>query len=156
MCTYLPDLAGVKQRMTSTYHLQWNGLVESQNRKIKNALVILLDAHSQEWPRILEGDYFGHCVSQHLSWKYSPFFYLHQKPILPIEFNFSLAERKINQAEVFHEETFEAILASSTHICGEIHESATCNIRKTQDKQKKDFDQRHISNSKIKVGDLIT
>ena len=29
------------------------------------------------------------------------------------------------------------------------------NIRKAQDKQKKDFDRRHLSNSEIKVGDLI-
>ena len=58
-------------------------------------------------------------------------------------------------AEVYHEETFEAILASATRIRGEIYESATSNIRNAQDKQKKDFDQRHLSNTEIKVGDLL-
>ena len=58
-------------------------------------------------------------------------------------------------AEVYHEETFEAILASATRIGGEIYESATSNIRNAQDKQKKDFDQRHLSNTEIKVRDLI-
>ena len=61
----------------------------------------------------------------------------------------------MNETEVFDEETFEAILASATRIRGEIHESATINIRKAQDKQKKGFDRHHLSNSEIKVGDLI-
>ena len=61
----------------------------------------------------------------------------------------------MNVAEVYHEETFEAILASATRMRGEIYESATSNIRNAQDKQKKDFDQRHLSKTEIKVGDLI-
>ena len=61
----------------------------------------------------------------------------------------------MNVAEVYHEETFEAILASATRIRGEIYESATSNIRNAQDKQKKDFDQRHLSKTEIKVEDLI-
>ena len=76
-------------------------------------------------------------------------------PVLPIDVKFSLAEREINETEVFDEEIFEAILASTARISREIHESATINITKAQDKQKEDFDRRHTSNSEIKVGDLI-
>ena len=76
-------------------------------------------------------------------------------PVLPIDVKFSLVDRKVNETEVFDEETFEAILVSDTRIRGEIHESVTSNIRKAQDKQKKDFDRRHLSNSEIKVEDLI-
>ena len=60
----------------------------------------------------------------------------------------------MNETEVFDEKTFEAILASAVRIRGEIHESATSNIRKAQGKQKR-LDQRHLSNSEINVGDLI-
>ena len=66
-----------------------------------------------------------------------------------MDVKFSLADREVNETEVFNEETFETILASATRIRGDIHESATSNIRKAQDKQKKDVDRRHLSNSQI-------
>ena len=53
------------------------------------------------------------------------------------------------------EKTFEAIVISATRVRREIYESATSNSRKAQHKQKKDFDRCHLSNSKIKVVDLI-
>ena len=83
------------------------------------------------------------------------FLIYNRDPVLPIDVKFSLAEREVNETEVFDEEMFEAILASTTRIRREIHESATINITKAQDKQKEDFDRRHTSNSEIKVGDLI-
>ena len=64
-------------------------------------------------------------------------------------------QREVNVNEVFDEETFQAILVSATCIRGEIHETTTSNIRKTQDKQKKDFGRSYLSNSEIKVGDPI-
>ena len=97
-----------------------------------------------------------HRVSRHSSTKCSPFFFIYNRDlVLPTDVKFSLAERDVTETEVFAEETFEAILESATRIRGEIHESATTNIRKAQDKQKKDFDGHHIFNSKIKVGDLM-
>ena len=61
----------------------------------------------------------------------------------------------MNETEDFNEETFEATPASAPRIPGKIHESATSNVRKTQDKLKKDYDRRHLSNSEIKLGELI-
>ena len=127
------------------------------NRKIKNALVKALDAHPKEWLHIIEGGLFAHRVSQHSSTKYSPFFLIYNRdPVLLIDVKFSFTEREVNETKVFDEKTFEAILISAIRIRGEIHESATSKTRKAQGKQtKKDFDRRHLSNSKIKVGDLI-
>ena len=62
----------------------------------------------------------------------------------------------MNETEAFDEETFESILASSTRIGEEIHESAISNIRKARDKQKKDFDWRRLSDSEFIVGDLTS
>ena len=56
-------LTGVEQSITSAYHPQSNGLVERQNRKIKNALVKVLDAHPEEWSHIIEGVLFACRVS---------------------------------------------------------------------------------------------
>ena len=43
----------------------------------------------------------------------------------------------MNETEIFDEETLKAILASAIRILGKIHKSATSNIRKAKDKQKK-------------------
>ena len=42
VCHELHKLTGVEQTVTSTYHPQANGLVERQNRTIKNSLVKVL------------------------------------------------------------------------------------------------------------------
>ena len=52
--TNLHELTGVEQRVTSAYHPQSNGLVERENRTIKNALVKVLDEKPTEWPYIIE------------------------------------------------------------------------------------------------------
>ena len=44
----LHQMCGVKQRITSAYHPQANGLVERQNRTIKTALVKVLNGHPEE------------------------------------------------------------------------------------------------------------
>ena len=67
-----------------------------------------------------------------------PFFLIYNRhPVLPIDVRFSLAEREVNEAEVFDEETFKTILASVIRIRRKIHESATSNIQRAQDKQKR-------------------
>ena len=69
LCTCWHDLTVIEQRITSAYHSELNGLVERQNRAIKNALVKVLNANSEEWPHIIEGVLFADCVSRHSSKK---------------------------------------------------------------------------------------
>lgn len=63
----LHRLTGVEQRITSAYHPQANGLVERQNRTIKNSLIKVLDENPKQWPYIIEGVLFAHRVSKHAS-----------------------------------------------------------------------------------------
>ena len=131
------DITEVEERITSAYHPQLNDLVERQNRTMKNALVKVMDAHPEKWLHITESVLFAHRVSQLASTKYLPFFLIYNRdPVFPINVKFTLAEGEVNET-VFAEETFEAILGSATRIGGEIHESATSNIRKAPNKQKK-------------------
>ena len=100
-----------------------------------------MDAHPEEWLHITEGVFF--CASRKSTFinKILIIFLIYNRdPALPIDFKFSLAEREVNETEVFYEDTFELILASGTRIRGEIHEPAIINISKAQDKQKKYFD----------------
>ena len=43
----LHSMTGSQQRVTSAYHPKSNGLVEHQNRKIKNALVKVFDQNPE-------------------------------------------------------------------------------------------------------------
>lgn len=66
-------LTGTQQRVTTAYHPQANGLVERQNRTIKNCLLKVLQENSKRWPYILQGVLFAHRTTQHCSTNYSPF-----------------------------------------------------------------------------------
>ena len=63
VCKQLHELTGVEQRVTSAYHSQVNGLVERQNRTIKNSLVKVLEDSTEMWLQVTEGIIFAHRVS---------------------------------------------------------------------------------------------
>jgi transposase len=74
-------MTGVEQRVTSAYHPQANGLVERQNRTVKDSLVKVLDERAEEWPYVIDGVLFAHRVSRHYSTKYSPFYLLYNRQL---------------------------------------------------------------------------
>ena len=53
-------MTGTQQRVTSAYHPQSNGLVERQNRTIKNALAKVLDQNPEQRPYVIDGVLFAH------------------------------------------------------------------------------------------------
>ena len=50
---------------------------------------------------------------------------------------------------------FEAVFPSANTIRVDIHEAAGRNIKKAQEKQKRDFNRRHLSSTNVKVGDRL-
>ena len=112
---------GTKQRITSAYHPQYNGLRERQNRTIKDSLVNVLEKKPNEWPNIIDGILFHHRVSIHYSTKYSPFFLMYNRhPILPIDIK------------------YQAVPESAALIREATNEKASPNIKKAQAKHQKD------------------
>ena len=77
--TALLAMTGADQRITSAYHPQANGLVERQNRTIKDSLVKVLNEHAPEWPYVIEGILFAHRASKHSSTKFTPFFLMYNR-----------------------------------------------------------------------------
>ena len=56
----LHSMTDTQQSVTSAYYPQSNGLVERQNRTIKNALVKVLDQNLEHWPYVIDGVLFAH------------------------------------------------------------------------------------------------
>ena len=143
----LHRLTGVVQRMTSAYHPQSNGLVERQNRTIKNSLVKILEDNPRHWPYIMEGVLFAHRVSKYSSTKYSPFKLLYNRePVLPIDVKYRLSSTEISKCdEPFYQDIFDAVLASCNVIREEVHKQAGENIKRAQEKQQRDYAKRNNS-----------
>ena len=111
----LHHLTGVEQRVTSAYHPQANGLVERQNRTIKNSLVKVLGDKPSDWPFIVEGVLFAHRVSKHSSTKFSPFKLLYNRePVLPVDIKYQLSDMDVK--EPFDKNVFDSVLSSSLAI----------------------------------------
>ena len=83
------SMTGTQQRVT--YHPQSNGLVEHQNRTIKNSLVKVLDQNPEQWSYVINGKFFAHQVSRHALTNYSPFYLMYNRePVLPINLKYGL------------------------------------------------------------------
>ena len=160
-CDELHKLTGVEQRVTSAYHPQANGLVECQNRTIKNYLVKVLEDNHEMWPHIIEGILFANRVSCHSSTKYSPFMMLYNRePALPIDVKHNLDREKEGESEDENQEPldleyFDAVFKSGTKVKTSIKDDAVENIKAAQKKQKRDYDRRHMSNPEISGDDMV-
>ena len=106
VCEELHKLTGVEQRMTYAYHPQANGLVERQNRTIKNSLVKVLEDNHEMWPHIIERILFAHRVSRHSLTKYSFMRLYKREPVLPIDVKHNLDREKKGEIESGNQEPF--------------------------------------------------
>ncbi|XP_065645722.1 uncharacterized protein LOC136076176 [Hydra vulgaris] len=97
----LHKLTGVEQRVTSAYHPQRNGLVERQNRTIKNSLIKILEGNPEMSSQIIEGILFAHRVRRHFSTNYSPFMLMYNcEPVLAIDVKHNLDKDESNKTRI--------------------------------------------------------
>ena len=147
--------------MTSAYHPQANGLVERQDRTIKNSLVKVLEDNHEMCPHIIERILFTHRVSHHPSTECSPFMMLYNsEPVLHTDVKHKLERGKEGEfqdenQEPFDIEYFDAVFKSATKVRTSIKDDAVENTKAAQKKQKRGFDRRHMSNPEIRVDDMV-
>ena len=79
-----------------------------------------------------------------------PFFFMYNRePVLPVDLKYGLNSASSYNGP-FDQDMFEAVSALANTIREDIHEASKRNIKKAQEKQKRDFDRRHLTN-----GDMI-
>lgn len=165
----LHRLTGTKQRLTSPYHPQANGLVERQNRTIKDKLKRTLMENINNWPDVLESVLFAYRTSRHKTTGFSPFFMLYNRePVLPLDLvdednltdedeeSLQVAEKTTDVQEVEEDiveenKEMERKLQKILEVKKVIDEAALKNIRRAQIKQKKQFDERHTITKKMEI-----
>ena len=83
----LHRLTGTIQRVMSPYHPKVNGLVETQNRKIRNLLIKLPHNNPSDWSYVIEDVLFAHRITKHASTKYSQSELLYNRKPVFIQFS---------------------------------------------------------------------
>jgi hypothetical protein len=90
--------------------LQANGLVERQNRTIKQSLLKILEQdHKEDWPNVLDGVLFAHRTARHKSPGFSPYKLLYgREPVLPIDVKYDTLQQRVQLNSEFDEELLKA------------------------------------------------
>ena len=77
---------GIKQKFSSPYHPQTNGIIERFNRTLCTTLQKLTIAHEQEWDTLIPAALFAYRTNQNSTTKHEPFFLTYGRTVrLPIE-----------------------------------------------------------------------
>lgn len=159
----LHGLTGVKQRITSAYHPQSNGLTERNNRSIQCSLLKVLQEHQLEWPKALPGVLFAFRTSRQKSTGYSPFFLMYGRQArLPLEIEDKgddTCEEEVKDAtpilDEFLDHEFQERLAAIENVRMKVKDVVEGNIKHAQDRQKRDYEKRHAHKRHFVDGDEV-
>ena len=92
----LEELTGFKQKITSAYHPQSNGLDERFNQTLKAQLQKLVNNHQDDWDDLLDNILFAYRSSHHDSTKCLPFLLMYgRKARLPIDLTRAQCEMRM-------------------------------------------------------------
>ena len=139
--TVLHELTGVKQRITSAYHPQSNGLTERNNRTIQTGMLRVLQDNQDEWVKVLPGVLFAYRTSVQKSTGYTPFYLMYGRQAkLPIECESTDRDADDEVAAVvLNDDSSENELIDRLkviqHLRTAVTEEVTSNIEKAQDRQ---------------------
>ena len=143
-------LTGTNQHITSAYHPQANGLVERQNRTLKDCLVKCLMDKSN-WPSCLPSALFSYRTARHSSTKETPFKVVYGREArLPVD----VEHMTQNDHSTSHEESVSRVMDHMEAIRNSVFETVSKNIKAAQEIQKSNYDKRY-SPDLFKVNDRV-
>ena len=143
---YLADLFQIKQKFTSGYHPQTNGLTERFNKTIADSLARSLQSKKEDWPVWLPAKVFAYNTTAQKSTKYSPFELLHTfTPRTPVDVE--LAPPPTNFKKKDWAET-------AYKLAQEMREDALRNQQQAAKSQEKEYN-KGLKPAQIKVGDYV-
>ena len=146
----LEELTGFKHRVTSAYHPQANGLDERMNQTLKFQLQKLVNDQMNDWDQLIDNVLFAYRSSRHDSTKCTPFLLMYGREArLPIDLS------RVLQQETMDEPDLETKIAKMLELQKKLHDQARENIERAQQRQKRQFDAKHNSLTKLKVGDQV-
>jgi hypothetical protein len=136
---------GVKQRFTTPYHPQTDGLVERMNRSLLNTLRTCVAEDQSDWDLLIQPSLFSYRTSRHATTGVSPSEALQGRTLrLPIDVQL--------QTSVSPPMSMDALFSRMVEIRRTIRTSA----EKKQEVQKKKYDeQKKVKKPAVQVGMLV-
>src|SRR5207248_3963614 len=137
----------IKHKLSAPYHSQTNGLVERFNRTLCESLAKVSEKENQ-WDKHIEQVLFAYRTTKHTTTKRTPFFMTYgREATLPID-EIEIQEN-ISEKESILKRTYDIINLT------EEHKEARSNVGKSQEKQKKRYDNRIGEETILKIGDKV-
>jgi len=97
---YLASLFHIKQKFTSGYHPQTNGLTERFNRTITAELAKSVNEDKDNWPTLLPAKVFAYNTTVQKSTGYSPFELIHTfYPRIPIDNDLAIPSEEMKRKD---------------------------------------------------------
>ena len=158
------DLCGTKQRITSAYHPQANGLSEHMNRSTQESLrKSLQNEHKFDWVDMMPTIAFSNRSSMNASARLSPLeIILGHKPNVPIDIHMKYPteedlDRDLTKEEVarLEREYLDMRIEEMKKVKETTIGRAKVNIANAQIWQKRNYDKRFKSNENFEIGDLV-
>jgi hypothetical protein len=151
VCELLHTLFNVRQRITSAYHPQSNGLDERTNQTIKKCLEKLTGDNEDNWDDLLDPVLFSIRTSVQESTKFTPFYLMHGREArLPLE----AESRTVTSSD--HLIDVQQTVIHLKKVKEAVFPKVKVNIESSQKRQKEQYRRRKgVLKTPIHVGDTV-
>ena len=160
--TNLLEMCGTKQRITSAFHPQGNGLCERLNRSTQETVAKTM-TDEKDWVEMIPTVAFSHRTSMSASTNVAPLeLILGCKPRVPIDIHMKYPTDKDLDHDLTAEEAkdiAEYCLSFNVEQMKKVKEAAIgkakVNIANAQNRYKRNYDKRFANKEVFKMGDLV-